>query len=541
MGGYHPTRDLVLATLADGKPKASREILNAHGLSRSQVYNALLLAWKRGLILRTDKPLYQHERVFKGRAGVSQHTRPYHLYLLKPKGMNSLHLDNHSFVGYAKEYLDPRGGGAISKARRIYEYLRDHPDEAFFSKDIVEALQEHDVKSRDIMANVRRFEKKGQIYVRGYKTDERQTPFRRGYLLTWLNPDKPREEAISMAVERTDRALMGQASSSPLIERVHRIRDIILEHSQLRKLVSYTYIENKLDCTPHKAEGGVRRCLQLYPDLKVLKLFNAYRYYYSSSLSEEDLRAAVEMKKNYVRMTKGRDNRIGHNWEAVAEWFIDKFTTGARFWTQVHRTRGMDSRRITLHLLKGVGGRRNAAEVDRVWEVTPGVFATHITYVLSCKWGLVNKRHVDDFLEVLKWSKDFGVQTPEGRDVKQGIVGVFSASSFNPREHVQLKDGSKITLAQYAARRRLQLLTAADFNEKLRDRGCQKLVTVQKVCRAARNEGEVRKMLDSIWRQPEKAEEVLVEFRERNEDLYRFEKMLEQRIPPSQDIVSHAV
>ena len=84
-------------------------------------------------------------------------------------------------------------------------------------------------------------------------------------------------------------------------------------------------------------------------------------------------------------------------------------------------------------------------------------------------------------------------------------------------------------------------MTAAEFNEKLRDRGCQKLVTVQKVCRAARNEGEVRKMLESIWSKPGKAEEVLVEFRKRNEDLYRFEKMLEQQIPPSQDVVSHAV
>jgi hypothetical protein len=103
------------------------------------------------------------------------------------------------------------------------------------------------------------------------------------------------------------------------------------------------------------------------------------------------------------------------------------FTAGARFWTQQHRKGGMDPRRITLHLLKGVGGRRNAAEVDRVWEVNPGVFAPPITYVLSCKWGLVSKRHVDDFLEVLRWSKDFGVDTPDGREIKQGVVGVFAA------------------------------------------------------------------------------------------------------------------
>ena len=228
-------------------------------------------------------------------------------------------------------------------------------------------------------------------------------------------------------------------------------------------------------------------------------------------------------------MAKGRANRVGHNWEAVAEWFIDRFTTGARFWNQQHRKGGMDSRRITLHLLKGVGGRRNAAEVDRVWEVTPGVFAPPITYVLSCKWGLVSKGHVDDFLEVLRWSGDFGVDTPDGREIRQGVVGVFAASSFNPRENVRLKDESIISLAQYAARRNLQLVTAADFNVKLRERGCPKGVTVQKVSRLARDEDEVRRTLNHVWSESEGSAGILEGLEKGNEDLYRFEKMLEAR------------
>jgi len=194
------------------------------------------------------------------------------------------------------------------------------------------------------------------------------------------------------------------------------------------------------------------------------------------------------MKKNYIRKMRGAANRIGHNWEAVAEWFIDRTTTGASFWTQSHREGGMDPRRITLHLIKGVGGRRRAAGVDRVWEVTPGVFAPPVTYVLSCKWGLVSRAHVDDFLEVLRWSKGFGVDTPDGHDVKQGVVGVFAASTFNPRETVQLKDGTKISLTQYASRGNLQLITAADFNKMLREKGCPKEATVQKICRASRDE-----------------------------------------------------
>jgi hypothetical protein len=525
---YSRSGDLVLAALSDGVPRSSREVVDLTGLNRAQVTAALSRCWRRGLVLRTRDAIYEHQRIFRGRSGISQNTRPYHLYLLKPEGRDVAEVDGRRFVSYAEEHLDPRGGGSVSKARRIIDFLRLHRDEAYFSNDVVEALDEHGVMPRDIMANVRRFERRGLVYVRGYKTDERQTPFERGYLLTWLDGGVPRGQAIAEAVERTDGALAGQASSSPLMERVHRIRDIVLEHSKLRKLVGHTYIENKLACTGHESDMAVGRCLQLYPDLKETKIFNNYRYYYHSGLSEEDLRAAVEMKRNYLRIAKGRDNRVGHNWEAAAEWFIDRFTTGARFWTQSHRAREMDGRRITLHLLKGVGGRRNAAEVDRVWEVTPGVFAPPITYVLSCKWGLVTKGHVDDFLEVLRWSKDFGVQTPDGREVKQAVVGVFAASAFNPRESVRLKDESTVSLAQYAARRNLQLITAADFNAKLRERGCQSGITAQKVCRAARDEDEVRGALDSIWKKPGDAEKALERLRDMNRDLYEFEERLEK-------------
>jgi hypothetical protein len=188
----------------------------------------------------------------------------------------------------------------------------------------------------------------------------------------------------------------------------------------------------------------------------------------------------------------------------------------------------MDPRRITLHLVKSVRGRINSAEVDRVWEVTPGVFAPSITYVLSCKWGLVQKRDVDDFFDVLRWSKEFGVDTPEGRQVRQGVIGVFAASAFNPHEHVKLKDETTISLASYAARMNIQLLKAADFNQRLRERGCSAKVTVQKICKVARNEDEVREILDAIWKSPDRAEEILAEVVERNKDIYDFERSLQR-------------
>jgi len=439
-------------------------------------------------------------------------------------------MDDKIFVAFSEEFLDPRGGGGVSKSQRIMEFLEDNGDKAFFSRDVVDALEEHGVKPSDIMSTVRRYERKGMVYARGYKSDERETPFRRGFLLTWIDGGLPREQAMREAVERTETALEGEASASPTMLRMHRIHDTVIEHSQLHQLVSPVFIENKLGCTCQETKYAVRKALKLYPDIKVVKLFDAYRYLYHQSMGDAELSAAVEMKKNYIRKVKGAANRIGHNWEAVAEWFIDRTATGARFWTQNHRYGAMDPKRITLHLIKGVGDRRTAAEVDRIWEVTPGVFAPPVNYVLSCKWGLVTRAHVDDFLEVLRWSKEFGVDTPEGREIKQGVVGVFAAGAFKPSETVQLKDGARIKLTQYAARRNLQLITAADFNRMLRERGCPREATVQKICRAARDEAQVREALDELdefWERPVDATATLGRLRRDNEDLYRFEEKLE--------------
>jgi hypothetical protein len=267
--------------------------------------------------------------------------------------------------------------------------------------------------------------------------------------------------------------------------------------------------------------------MQLYPDIKEVKLFNAYRYLYHASMEEEDLAAARQMKENYIRIVKGRDNRVGHNWEAVPEWFIDTFTTGARFWTQQNRTDGIDSRRITIHLMKPVGSRRNNAEVDRVWEVTPSVFAQPITYVLECKWGLVKKRYVDDFFEVLRWSKEFGVDASDGRQVRQGVLGVFAASSFDPKETVVIND-EPISLASYAGRMNIQLLKATDFNEKLRDRGVDVKVTVQSICRVSQDEKQVREVLEAVWNDTSKAQDILAKLASENQKIFEFEKMLEK-------------
>jgi len=227
---------------------------------------------------------------------------------------------------------------------------------------------------------------------------------------------------------------------------------------------------------------------------------------------------------NYIRIRFGRDNRIGHNWEACVEWFIDKFTEGAEFVKQNHR-KNIDPRRITLHLLKPVGDRKQSAEVDRVWKVTPGLFSPTVTYVLECKWSVVNKKALDDFLEVLKWCTDFGVDTENGRELKKGVVPVFGAGAYNPKEKVVV-NGRKITLAQYASRMNIKLLRPADFNAKLREHRIDKKITVQKICKVCRDERDVRAILDEIWQNSSKAKEVLSEALSKNQNVFEFEKAL---------------
>lgn len=533
---------LIVSTMADGKPKSAQDIVNATSLERSKVWTALSKLWRAGVVLRTDRPISENCKKFRGRHGTTSNTRLYHLYVLnsfeeKQRGCS---IGGHRFVQFSSEYSDKRGSkGEKSKARLILNFLKDNSDRAFYSTEIYNALKDRGVKMPDVMTAARRYERKGLLYIRGYQTHDSCSPFAEGYLVTWIDSsNKDETSALKEAVTKTNQALNNKASTNPVVERVLAIRNTTIAESELGRLVSFNLIKDKLGKSENEANTAITRAMQLYPGIKEVKLFGNFRYYYhESSMNGEVLNAALEMAKNYIRISKGRANRIGHNWEASVEWFIDKFTVGAEFKTQNHRNNGrdegrMDPRRITLHLIKSVGDRRQNAEVDRVWTVTPSVFAKPITYVLECKWGIVRRKDLDDFFNVLKWSTDFGVDTPEGRQVKNGVIGVFAAGAF---EDIHIKvngkdgtEGEKITLAQYASRLNVQLLRASDFNQKLHDRQVSKELSVQKICRAARNENDVRKMLDMIWEKPENAAKVLSDAITANSDVYRFEKELEE-------------
>jgi hypothetical protein len=534
MLGRAQTQEKLALALSDGKPMSSKELTVKLKLNSDIVESAIGRMWRSFRVLRSAKPIVCVDKTFRGRLGMVSNVRQYYNYLLSPEGVSSVFLGGVEYVAYSRKYVDKRGGlGANSRANCVRRFLFENRDRAHFSKGIVEALKDKGIVACDIMATVRRLEAVGRVYVRGYRSHDKQTPFREGYLLTWIDEDKPRAEAVAEAVRKTNVALENNESTNPVIERIHTIHDTILENTLLRDLTSFEFLYSRLGCSEYEAEGAIERALKLYKDLREVKLFGAYKYYYHESMSEADLSVATVFKQNYVRQMKGKHNRIGHNWEACVEWFIDQYTSEAVFQKQNHRTKGMDPRRITLHLVKSVGSRRMNAEVDRVWSVPAnGLFSQPLTYVLECKWGLVKRHMVDDFLEVLKWSTEFGVDTTEGRQIKQGIVGVFAASTFDPRENVKLNDKTKISLAAYASRIKLELVSAADLNEKLRARGVSKDVTVQGICRIARDEKEVRDTLGLIWEKPDVAKNITTQVITKNRDVYEFEKSLEEKPNP---------
>ena len=501
--------------LSSNGPATLRSVYEALDEEPSNVDDCLRRLWKRSRILRTREPTFEFETDHKGRAGVVGYTRAINHYVV-----NNGHEIPARFVKYDERKKDGRSREIESKASKILNFLEACNDKAFYSVDIVKELS---VKSSDIMSNVRRFERKGLVYVRGYQSHDQRSPFSKGFIITWIDQKKPRDQAVKEAFDRTSKMLLENPTSNTIHERIRLIRDQLLTTNEL---LSQTYLKHVLNCPIDQVKRAIKRAKQLYPDIKELKLFNKFRYYFLSSMKPEDLKANIEMKKNYIRIRFGRDNRIGHNWEAVAEWFIDKFTEGAEFVKQNHR-KNIDPRRITLHLLKPVGDRKQSAEIDRVWKVTPGLFSPTVTYVLECKWSVINKKALDDFIEVLKWSTDFGVDTENGRELKKGVVPVFGAGAYNPKEKVTV-NGQRITLSQYTSRMNIKLLRPADFNAKLREHGVDKKVTVQKICRVCRNEKDVRLFLDEIWKESKKAKDILDETLDINQGIFNFEKEISQ-------------
>jgi hypothetical protein len=513
-----------LGLLADGVPRGVAEIAGDLGLGGRAVEGACYREWKKGSLLRSSKQVYGRFTRFRGRSGNVSNTRGFYRYLIRVEGQDRVRVGGVEYVPYGEEFLSPKIPKGESKSKRILRFLQENSKRAWYSTEIVEELEDEGIRSTHIMPAVRRAEKKGLLYVRGYRTETRQTAFSKGFLIAVIDQDKPRDAAIDEAFQKTDSQLNEDAGSNVVGRRIRAIRDEILVASKSRELVGYDYLRNKVDGSESQLKYAVRGLMRLYNDVRRVDVFG-FPYFYQKSFPEADLDAAVEMKKSYIRVAKGRDNRIGHNYEAVAEWFVDKLMIGAQFRTQNHRDPNMDSRRITLNLIKPVGHRKRNAEVDRVWSIKTGLLTDEITYILQSKWGLVTKRDLDDHIEVIRWSREYGVDTTNSRAIKQGVTPIFTGGSYNPRNTVRIGD-EEINLPEYARRMNIQLIKSADLNQKLHQKGVETYVTVQKVCRLAKDEKQVRETLTKIWNQPNKARGYLNELTHENKELFEFEKQL---------------
>lgn len=64
----------------------------------------------------------------------------------------------------------------------------------------------------------------------------------------------------------------------------------------------------------------------------------------------------------------------------------------------------------------------------------------------------------------------------------------------------------------------------------MHQRNDPKDVIFQRTCRLARNEKEVRELLEAIWENTAKSEEILNKVAEKNKYVYEFEKVLEESV-----------
>ena len=510
------------------KPHASREI-EKRTSTKKAAWQGLTRTWQSGLILRSVKSIVEKEEVSMGRhLGKRKHKRSFYLYLLPPQGdSGGEHIvDGVNYVSFSKERLDPRGNREKSKAKRILRFLSEHGGEAFFSREVADALRGESVKPYDVMPAIRTAEMKGLVYVRGYPTEVGAKPFAKGYVLTWLDQSIPRKEAFDLAISATERALELKGGDMPLMVRVQRVRDLVQESLHQGLILPAPYIQNSLRCTDDELDDTIKRALQLYKeDIKEIYVFNQ-RYLHHSEMPPAVLDAAVKMKQNFIRLSQGAKARSGHNWESIVEAYITLVSPCIKLWEQEHRLK-MDPRRITTHLVRPVGKRRFNAELDRVWE-QPQPFGKSSIYALECKIGIVTKETLDDFFEVLRWSQDFGADDDQGgRRIKAGVTPIFAASAFNPKEVVRMRDGRTISLAAYAERLGITIIKASSINKLLHERGVPRHITVQKICRIARDEREARALFDAIYKDPRSSEKMLSEATARNGDIYTREEELE--------------
>jgi hypothetical protein len=208
--------------MSDGRPRSSRDVAKQLLFTDRAAESVCYRGWKAGLLLRAAKPISERNKTFAGRAGFRHNTRSYYLFVLH-NDADETEVENLRFLSFKKtpRIVKP------NKSQLILNFLKENLDKAFYTSQIAKTLKDQGITIRDIAANLRRYEKKGYVFFRGYRTAEHETPFAAGFIVTYLDPLKTRSQAIAEALERTDLLLEGGSHINPLAERIRVIRDEI--------------------------------------------------------------------------------------------------------------------------------------------------------------------------------------------------------------------------------------------------------------------------------------------------------------------------
>jgi 8-oxo-dGTP pyrophosphatase MutT (NUDIX family) len=65
----------VLGAFGDGRARSSRELSEETGLEVKALVGSLRGLWERGMILRTETPIYETYESSRGRVGLRRNTR----------------------------------------------------------------------------------------------------------------------------------------------------------------------------------------------------------------------------------------------------------------------------------------------------------------------------------------------------------------------------------------------------------------------------------------------------------------------------------
>jgi hypothetical protein len=516
----------VMQLLEDGKPRSVKQIALEIGLEDECVYNAVHLLHEAGALLKGEKA-QAPESINKW-----QKSRGQLLWLVASNGEKEAFNSGQKYVAYRR-----REGKSLYQT--IISYIREElREKAAFTTAVRTSLEKRlgvQMSQSMIMSVVDRYRR--EVYVRGYQSPHRMTPFEQGFAVTWIDPNLPRERALTEAKERTDRFLQGEQTTSPLFQRVHSIFDIVTDVSLKRDIASQIFIISEVGCSRHQLELALKKTLEFYPSIKRVSIFGdeqgnyGYPHYYNEKiLSHDDLEAAVKAKQQYLMKVKSSDERKGHALEGVVWWSLEKFRR-ARFLPQKHRTEGMHPYRHTLHLIKPVRRRKKSAEIDGVWESREQALLCNneeVTNLIEVKFNLIRRDDVEDLLDIARFSKEFGADDRHGRVTRNGVVLWMAGAAIDNRASI-LVGNEYLTIASFAARLGIKFIPISQINEQLQRRGWEK-ASVKAICRKAKDAHEAMEMLDQIWAHPEKAKEIIAKYTEQNRSILEQERMLELRM-----------